>query len=900
MSLLSGSRHRTPAERAFRLLLALYPAAFRRRFGDEMIELFAARQAATRTFRARVSLWVEMIADALRASARERFGRRGFFMQHFAMDVRYACRIMRSAPGFSFFAVGLLALGVGVTTAMFSVLDGVLLRPLPYLEPDRLVLVWEQRGEVERNSVGGHEFPVWKRQSRSFVSMGAIAFDRDFSLTGTGDPAALAGVRVTSDFFNVMGVAPVVGRVFGAEADEPGNGDVAVLSHRLWRDRFAADPAIVGRTIELNDQPYTVRAVMPESFQFPTDGTGEAPDVWTPIAEPIQRYVGRHYLFVVARLSPGVTVQGAQSELAGIAHGIAEAFPQNEHHAVNVQPLATEIVTNVRTAILVLFAAVAVVLLVACCNVVNLLLARSVARQHEIAVRTALGAGSWRLARQLLAEGGLLAAAGAVGGVVLAQWLLSLARTAAPAQVPRLATVSIDARVLVFAAGLAIAITVVFGLAPLFRFSRMRVAQRLGSATKGTSHASSGSMRNILVVAEVALTVALSIGATLLLQSFVKINRVEPGFDTTNVLTASLSLPAARYPTARHQRTFYTQAIENLRAIPGVETVAATNMVPQGGASSGIAITVEGRPAPRPGQEPMARYRVVSPEYFSTLGVATKQGRTFQPTDARVAVPLIRWFQGQPLPPGFQESQAEPVAVINERMGREIWPGEDPVGQKFRVLFSPPITVIGIVGDTRNMALAHEPVAEFYLSDLQEPQSRMTLLIRTARDQPLVPAVRDRIAQIDPRLPIASVRTMDEIVDGNLLIHRFLSTMMSGFAATTLLLMVAGVYCVISYSVGQRKHEIGVRMALGARRIDVGRLIVARTLRLCVTGAALGAACGYALARSSSTLLYEIGPADPATYSGLVLVVLAVALIASWIPARRAMRVDPAAVLRCE
>jgi putative ABC transport system permease protein len=680
----------------------------------------------------------------------------------------------------------------------------------------------------------------------------------------------------------------------------PGNGNVVVLSHRLWRDRFAANPSIVGRTIALNDRPYIVRAVMPSDFQFPTNAAGEPPDVWTPIAEPIQRYVGRHYLFVVGRLAPGVTVQQAESELDGIADGIARALPQNEHHTVNVQPLATEIVTNVRTPILLLFLAVAVVLLVACCNVVNLLLARSVARRHEMAVRNALGAGPWRVARQLLAEGGLLAAGGAAGGVVLANWLVSLARTAAPSHVPRLGTVSIDARTLVFTAGLAIVITLAFGLAPLFRFSRMDVAQGLGLRTRGGSHVSTGPMRSILVVAEVALTVALAIGATLLLRSFVRINRVEPGFSTTNVLTAGLSLPAARYPTARHQRTFYTQAIQTVRAIPGVESVAATNMVPQGGGFSGIAIRIEGRPVPRPGQEPMARFRVVSTEYFSTLGIATRKGRTFEPADARVAVPLIRWFREQPLPTGFDQSQPEPVAVINDRMAREIWPGEDPVGRKFSVLFSPPITVIGVVADTRNSTLADEPVAEFYLSDLQEPQSQMTLLIRTAGGQPLVPAIRDRIAHVDPRLPIASVRTMDEIVDTNLLIHRFLSTLMSGFAATTLLLMIAGVYCVMSYSATQRRHEIGVRMALGASRIDVGRLIVARTLLLCAAGAALGAACGYALARSSSALLYEIGPADPATYSGLVLLVLAVALVASWIPARRAMRVDPAAVLRRE
>ena len=898
MSAADGRQH--SGSRAFRLLLLLYPAAFRQRFGEEMTELFAERRAGARTLRARASLWSAMVVDAVRASTRERFAPRSFTMRSLIIDLRQAWRVLRTSPAFSLFAILLMALGMAVTTAMFSIIDAVLLRPFPFDEPDRLVYVWEQRRDVARNPVGGHEFPAWKRQSRSFAVMGAIAFDRDFSLTGSGDPAALAGVRVTSDFFQVMGVSPAVGSVFGAEADVPGDGDVAVISHRLWRERFGGDAAIIGRTIELNDRPYVVRAVMPADFQFPANGAGEPPDVWTPIAEPIQRYVGRHYLFVVGRLAPGVAVDQAQAELAGIAEALAREFPPNEHHGVNVQPLASEIVTDVRTALLVLFAAVAVVLLVACCNVVNLLLARSVARQHEIAVRRALGAGTWRIARQLLAEGGLLATAGAAVGLVLAQWLITVARASAPAYVPRLWTVSLDTRAVAFTAAVTIAVSLVFGLAPLLRTSRVRVAQRLGSGGKGAPPPSGGRLRSALIVAEVALTVALSIGAALLLQSFLRMNRVDPGFERANVVTARLSLPPARYPTAARQRAFFAEAVERVAAIPGVESAATANVVPHGVGFSSVAIAVDGRPDPRPGQEPMAGYRIVSTDYFSTLGIAGRRGRTFEGRDARTAVPLIRWFREQPLPPGFDEPQPPPVAVINERMAREIWPGEDPVGRTFRVLFSPPITVIGVVADTRNTALANEPVAEFYLSDLQEPQGRMTLLVRTAGDGPVLPAVRDRIARIDPRLPLASVRTLDEIVDTNLVLHRFLSSMMTGFAAITLLLMMAGVYCVISYATTQRKHEIGVRMALGATRIDVGRLIVAGALFLCVGGAVVGAAGGYALARSSSALLYGVRPADPATYAGLLLLVLTVALAASWIPARRAMRVDPAAVLRCE
>jgi putative ABC transport system permease protein len=886
--------------RAFRALLRLYPAPFRRRFGDEMLHLFAVRYQAATTVGDRVALWGSVLADAFRSVLRERLPERILVMDSLTQDLRHAWRVVRRAPAFSTFVVGLMALGIGATTAAFSVVDAVLLRPLPFPESDRLVFVWEQRFAVTRNTVGGHEFPAWQQQSRSFEAMGAITFDREFNLTGVGDPVALNGVRVTSDFFRVMKVPPLLGRVFGAEADEPGHGEVAVISHRLWIERFAADRSIVGRTIELNDRPYVVSAVMPPNFEFPNAREGAPPDLWTPIAEPIRLYRGRHYLFVVGRLAPAVSVAQAQAELAGIADGIAREFPPNREHSVNVQPMQQELVAEVRNAILILFGAVAVVLLVGCCNIANLLLARATTRQQEIALRTALGAGRTRIVRQLLAEGAILSGAGGIAGLVIAAWLVAITRSGVPGHVPRLESAAIDPAAIAFTTAVAFATTLLFGLVPAWQSRRLQVADRLRSGSKAGPTAGRHTLRSALIVTEVALTVAVSIGAALLVQSMVRLQRVDPGFDTSNVLAIGMTLPDARYPEPGHKRAFWTAAVEQIAHAPGVERAAATNMVPQGDGLSGIMIAIEGRPAARPGEEITARYRIVSTGYFDTLGIRTLRGRTFEATDARTAVPLIRWFAQQPYPPHFAESQPPPGVVINETMARQMWPGEEPLGRKFRVLFSPPITVIGVVADSRNAAQSDEPVAEFYLSDLQEPQARMALLVRSAEGAAVLPAIRSVIARLDPKLPIATARTLEQVVDTNLALHRFISTLMGGFALMALVLMAAGVYCVISYVAAQRTYEIGIRMALGATRVNIGRLLTRTGLTLSLAGAALGALGGYWVGRSASTMLYEIRPADPSTYMTLVAAVLAIAAAACWIPARRAMRVDPAAVLRNE
>lgn len=887
-------------------LLHLYPRQFRARFEPEMLALFAERAAAAdRTIAGAVAFWRVILVDLLRSAARERFPVWSWRhpMGELGYDIRQAWRTIARAPLLAAFVVILMTLSIGSTTAVFSVVNAVLLRPYPFARPDRLVVVWERRSpENMRNTVGGHEFPLWQARARAFERLAAIAWDREYNLTGAGDPLKLVVVRTTADFFPVMGVNPQLGRAYGVDEDRPGYGEVVVISDRLWRSRFAGDPSIVGRSIQLSGTPFTVIGVMPGDFRFPSGQSGADPDIWTPIAEPIRLYRGRHYLSVVGRLKDGVTLQQAQAEMDTLAGVIETELPQlNHQHGINVQPLHGEMVFGVRQALLVLFGGVALVLLIGCCNVANLLTARAAARQQEMAVRIALGAGRLRIARQLLAEGSAFAVLGGTGGVLLASWLIALARASAPGDVPRLQTAELNATVLAFAAGVSVMTALVFGLMPLAQIGRVEVSDRLKHGSKGIARPVRQPLRRLLVVAEVALTVAIATGAGLILQSFGRLMRVDPGFNPDGVMAVDLSLPSARYRAATSQRVFFDEVVARAGALPGVTAVAATNLVPQSGGISGIAAAVEGRPAPPPGQELSAGFRVVTERYFEALGIPLVAGRGFTPQDARAAVPLIRWFPQQPRPARFDEPQAMPVAVINESMARRFWPGEDPLGRRFTVLFSPLITVIGIVKDSRNHALANDPRPEFYLTHTQEPQATMTLLVRAPGDlASLPPALRSTIWSIDRDLPASNMRTLAEIVDGNLALYRAIASLMGGFAVIALALMTLGVYAVVSYSTAQRTYEIGVRLALGAQRRDIRRLVVLNGVGLTVAGIAIGAAGAYALARFASTLLYEITPSDPLTYAALSTLVLAMTMIATWAPARRAQRVDPVTVLRNE
>lgn len=892
------------ARAVYRTLLRTYPRAFRERFQPEMLALFDERAAgAPPTLAGRIRFWRTILADLLRTAAHERMAMMpALSFAEPGHDLRQAWRSIARSPVLSAFAIVLMALSIGSTTAAFSVVHAALLRPLPFGDPDRLVMLWERRGaESPRNPAGAHEFPEWRARNRAFAEMAAIAFDRDYNLTGAGEPVKLVAARVTAGFFPVMGIAPIAGRPFTADEDQPGHGEVVVIAERLWRTRFGADTGIPGRTIQLNGVPHTVVGVMPASFEFPRGPAG-APDIWTPIAEPIQLYRGRHYLSVVGRLKPGVTLAQAQADMDGIASRLEQEMPQfSRGHGVNVRPLQGELVQTFRRALLVVFAGVGLVLLIGCCNVANLLLARGAERQQEIAVRMALGAGRFRVARQLLAEGGLLAVLGGGGGLLLASWLIEFARARASAEVPQLDAASLSPAVLLFSAAVTMGTALVFGLVPLFDAMRLDVGDRLKHGSKGVVRHTRQPLRRALVVAEVALTLVIAAGASLFLQSLYHLLRVDPGFRTGGVVAADIALPSAQYQGARQQYAFFDEALSRLRAIPGVTSVAATNVVPQGGAQSTIAVSIEGRPAPRPGEQPSAGYRVVSSGYFATLEMPMLSGRSFTSADARVAVPLIRWFPQQPAPARFAEPQASPVAVVNESMARQFWPDRDPIGRRFTVLFSPPITVIGVVRDSRNLALSDPPAPEFYLTDAQEPQSKMTILVRAPQSaSQMAAAIRGAVWGIDRDLPVSNAQTLTAIVDGNLALYRSITSVMSGFAAVALLLMVLGVYAVVSYTTAQRSFEIGVRLALGAQRRDIRRLVVNNGVALASAGIAGGAAGAYGLARFASSMLYEVTPSDPLTYATLATLILGITMAATWLPARRAQRVNPVTVLRAE
>jgi putative ABC transport system permease protein len=902
---MSGSASSRRGLRLFRALLLAYPPDFRRRFEAEMVALFEERSAAAgRSALARLAFWRSIAIDMARSAMHERWpDRTALSLRDVGYDARLAWRSVSRAPLLAVFVIALMALAIGSTTSVFSIVHAVLLRPFPFADPDRLVMIWERRGpENTRNSVGAHEFPEWKASSHAFAQMAAITFDRDYNLTGAGEPVKLVAVRVTSDFFPVLGVEPIAGRVFTPEEDQPGRGAVVVISEGLWRSRFGADPSIAGRTVQLNGTPHTIVGVMPAAFTFPDGPGGAAPDMWAPIAEPIQLYRGRHYLYVVARLNPGVTVAQAQSELDAISARVSRELPQfSAGHGVNVQPLHAEIVQGHRRALLVVFAAVALVLLIGCCNVANLLLARAAERQQEIAVRLALGATRLRMARQLLAEGGLLAAVGGGAGLLLAAWLIALARTRVAADLPRVADAGLNPIVVLFAFTVTAITAIVFGLVPLGQAMRVQVADRLKHGTKGVARASRQPLRSALVIVEVALTMIVATGAGLFLQSLHNLARVLPGFTMHDVVAMEIALPPSRYRTAPQQRAFFDEAVARVAGLPGVASVAATNLVPHGPGRSGIGVAIEGRPQPRTGDQASANYRVVSAGYFRTLGIPLVAGRLFNEGDARLAVPLIRWFPQQPLPPGFDRPQPPPVAVINETTARRFWAGEDAIGRRFTVLSSPPITVVGIVRDARDQSLSEPPAPEFFLSDAQEPQSKMALLARvTNGGDGFAAAARARIWSIDAELPVTNIRTLAQIVDGNLSLYRSVIALMGIFAIVALALMAIGVYAVVAYTAQQRTFEIGVRLALGAQRRDVRRMVVTSGAGLSVAGIAIGLAGAYALARFASTMLYEVTPADPFTYGALAALLMAVTIAATWLPAYRAQRVDPVAVLRNE
>jgi putative ABC transport system permease protein len=789
-------------------------------------------------------------------------------------DVSYALRIMGKNPGVTAVAVFTLALGIGANTAMFSVVNAVLLRPLPYNNPEQLVTIPAQIPSmnlfgafVEYNTYA----EWWRAQSQSFQSMSAYT-PVSVNLTSGNEPERLFAHRVSAGFLAMIGVRPALGRDFLAEDDQPGAARVAMVSHGLWKRRFGGDPGLIGRPIVLDKNSYTVVGVLPPDFEF----YGREVDAYMPIAASTARAPGMPSVGVHARLRPGVSVTTAQAEIDGLCRRWVQQYHYPKDWGAHVWPLRQYYVREVRSSVVVLAVAVALVLLIACTNVANLLLVRAAARHREIAIRSTLGAGQGRIIRQLLTESVLLGLlAGALG--LAAAWGGVRALASASGYLPFQETVSIDGPVLLFMLGAALLTILLFGLAPALAAARANLAESLKEGGRaGGDGVQRSRFRAALVVTEVALALLLVIGATLTARSLVRLQAVDPGFDARGVLTAYLSLPAESYAEPLRRVNFYRALLDRLETIPGVKAAGIVSHLPFSYAKSGSDVTVEGAPPPRPGEKLIVFGRSVDPKYFETIKVRLLRGRFFQAKD----------------PTG------PPVAIINEAMARRCWPEQDPVGKRFGDGKGHWQTVVGVIADMRQTSLADQPDMESYMPHVQSADADMALVVRTAMAPlRLAPAIRAAVRELDKDLPVSEIGTLANSVSHSTRSQRFSVALLGAFAALALLLATVGVYGVISYSVARRTHEIGVRLALGAERGSIVGMVVGRALLLGGVGVALGVAGGLALTRLLRSMLYEVSATDPAVFVGVSLFLLGVVALAGYFPARRAARVDPTIAL---
>ncbi|HYG80634.1 MAG TPA: ABC transporter permease [Pyrinomonadaceae bacterium] len=806
-------------------------------------------------------------------------------------DLRYGARTLLKSSGFTAVAVITIALGVGANTAIFSLVSAVLLRPLNYHEPDRLVMVWESDSAVgdTRDTIAPANYADWQAQNQSFEDMAAFEW-RNFNLTGDGEPERVPAFGVSANFFPLLGARPALGRAFQAEEDRPGADKVAVISHGLWQSRFGGQQGIVGRNILLNGEPYTIVGVMPSDFQFMLPNV----NLWVPMALTPEQLAERdlHNLNAVARLRPGVTVEQADADMKAITHRIAAAYPDEaEGLSAAVVPLHEQLADGAHRPLMLLLAAVGFVLLIACANVAGMLLARAAARRREIAVRAALGASRWRIARQLLTEGALLGVSGGGLGLLLSVWAFAFLQQLIPAGMTASATLELDARVLCFTLAISLLAALIFSLAPALQASKadLNLALKQGGGRAGLGVGQRW-LRSGFVVAQVALSLVLLVGAGLLVQTLYKLRGQYAELRPESVLTVRTQLVGAKYREHEQRVAFYDGVLARVGRLPGVVGAGYTTAVPLTGMIS-HGLTLEGRQED-PNVNWNAIHRQVSPDYFRAMGIELRQGRAFNAED---------------------DERAMPVAVVNETMARQFWPGESPVGKRFKAgrLDSPDpwLTIVGVVADVRQMGVDAPAKAELYVpyrqfardSTLYPIFAPRDLVIRTtAEPLSLVPAVRQAVREVDPHQPLSSIRTMDEVLALVTAQRRVGMVLLTAFAALALLLAALGIYGVLSYFVIRHTPEIGVRVALGAQKGDVLRLVLGRGMRLALAGIFVGLAGAFALTRLMESLLFGVSAVDPLTFAGVAVLLAVVALLACYIPARRAMKVDPMAALRYE
>jgi predicted permease len=810
------------------------------------------------------------------------------FMLTPLQDLRYGVRMLAKSPGFTVIALLTLTLGIGATAAIFSVVDAVLLRSLPYREPQRLVSVFEDLTDLgfPRNTPAAGNYAEWKKQKQIFEDVAAMT-EGDYNLTGRqGEPEKLGGVAATQNLFSVLGTKPIIGRVFAPEEDRAGAAHVALISYRVWRRRFGGDPKLIGQEILLNNEKYSVLGVMPPGFSFPSRNI----DIWTPIAFTSKQLadLGMHYLLVVGRLHPGITVERANSVLLVLAKQMARQYPDSnaEIRRFFAEPLQDSYTHDVRRGLIVLMAAVGFILLIACANIANLLLSRAAGRQREIAVRTALGADRGRIVRQLLTESALLALGGGMLGVILANWCFNFLKNLIPEDLAVTVSLKLDFRVLAFAVLVALVSNFLFGLAPALQVSKVDLNDVLKEGGRGSAGSRRKSFRKLLVVGEVALSLMLLVGSGLLLQSFSNLRGLDPGFRSDHVLTMRLVVPDTKYKDFAKRTEFFQRVLERLRAVPGVKVAGFTSALPLTWPGGTNGFTPEGMALKRDVTYD-ANNRVVTPGYFEAMRIRLRRGRLFKVSDGKDA-PL--------------------VAIINETMARKFWLDQDPIGRRFKMSSpdrdAPWIRIVGITGDVRQMTLNEPPRQEMYFPYWQAKDNWMVprdLVIRTTGDpQSLARAARQAVWSIDRDQPVSNVMTLDDLLDQEVAQRRVQSMLLGTLAALALILASVGIYGVLSYLVTQRTQEIGVRVALGADAAHVFRTVAGQGMVLTAIGIVTGVLASLLLSRLLMSLLFGVNPTDLLTYLGAVAVFTAVALLACYIPARRAAKVDPMVALRYE
>jgi predicted permease len=810
-------------------------------------------------------------------------------MDALRQDLRFAVRTMLKRPLVTSVALATLALAIGANTAIFTVVKAVLLRPLPFADPDSLVRVWQsnpQRG-IDRTNAS---VPAWHAFRDETGVFAELAGSRDWmpSLTGEGEPETITSYRYSGRFFQMAGVPAQLGRTFGEEEARPGHDRVLVLSHKLWQRRFGGDPGVIGRSLVLDGTPHTVLGVMPPGFQHPPNA-----EMWAPMAPSAELAADPRPRFVrmVGRLKPGVSLEQAQAAVAGVSARLAQRYPESHGGFLgHVQTMSSDSTSDARPALLVLLGAVAFVLLIACANVSNVLLARAADRQREIAIRASMGASRRRLIAQLLTESLVLALLGGAAGVGLAFWgvdaLLGLfPKTVANLSIPNLDGVKVDGVVLLFALALSAATGLLFGLLPALQTSRAALAQTLREGGRGSSEGRrSRRFRSALVVAEFALALVLTVGATLMVRSFLHLRGGDLGFDARGVSTARLMMPGYRYDTPEKQAAFASAVVERLRALPGVESAGQSSFLPLSGWHAAVAIDIEGRPPSSPESRPMLEFRAADEGYFETMRIPVRRGRAFTADDRR---------------------GSQPVVVVNETLAKRLFPGEEAVGRRVIWDAGEPDSlgwreIVGVVGDVRHFGVTEPVEPELYVPFRQDPMALVGLVVRTTSGAPLGEAMRQAVWSVDRDQPVVFVMSLEDLAADSVTMRRVSALLLGGLSAVALLLAALGIYGVMAHSVAQRTHEIGVRMAVGAHARDVLSLVLREGGRLAGLGAALGLAAALALTRLLESLLFGVSPTDPASFAAVIAFLFACALLGCWLPARRAARIDPVIALRYE